>query len=216
MGIPCYITVGIYYTYYTQATKLKVVKPSMVVDIQYVCLYIDLRTLREQHAMYCMPACLYARLDEKPEEPRGSGGKRWETFLRYSKRVDRVGGNIMILWLLCIRVKSFGASPSVRGHPAARSIPCLRRPVVVRRRLEWLFSMCVCVTIVSKIKIAIIAVAGSCFSAVKIGKKMFVTCANLRGRVDRKCTVICCACVLSQTTSGYHPIVSTIILCEVS
>lgn len=32
-------------------------------------------------------------------------------------------------------------------------------------------------------------------------KKMSVTCANLRGWIDRKCTVICCAYVLSQTTS---------------
>lgn len=75
---------------------------------------------------------------------------------------------------------------------------------------------CVCVLLVSKIKIAIIAVAGSCFFGGKERGKMFVTCANLRGRIDRKCTVICCACVLSQITSGCHPIVSTIILCEIS
>jgi len=66
----------IYYSYYALATKLKVVKPSTAVGIRYVRLYIDLRSLREQLAMYCVPACLYARLDEKPEEPRGSGGKR--------------------------------------------------------------------------------------------------------------------------------------------
>lgn len=46
-------------------------------------------------------------------------------------------------------------------------------------------------------------------------KKTSVTCANSRGRTDRKCTVICCACVLSQTTSGCcHPIISPI-TCEI-
>jgi len=33
IGIPCYIIVGIYYTYYTQDTKLRVVKPSTAVGI---------------------------------------------------------------------------------------------------------------------------------------------------------------------------------------
>lgn len=42
-----------------------------------------------------------------------------------------------------------------------------------------------------------------------------ISCANSRGRTDRKCTVICCACVLSQTTSGCcHPIISPI-TCEI-
>lgn len=67
------------------------------------------------------------------------------------------------------------------------------------------------VSLVSKIKIAITAVAGSCFFGGDGEKKMSVTCANLRGRIERKCTVICCACVLSQTTSGCHPIINPII-----
>lgn len=56
---------------------------------------------------------------------------------------------------------------------------------------------------------------GRVFSAAAADKKkMSVTCANSRGRIDRKCTVICCACVLSQTTSGCHPIINRII-CEI-
>ena len=101
--------------------------------------------------------------------------------------------------LFCSRAKSFGCVFTVHGH-LAHFIPCPMAGGCPEASGIVVFDVCVASF---KNKIAIIAVAGSCFSAVKKWKKkMSVTCANLRGRIDRKCTVICCAYVLSQTTSG--------------
>jgi len=96
-------------------------------------------------------------------------------------------------------------------HSARR----VRRPVVVRRRLEYCY-------IRARVAASILASFKNknrnnrcCCRVVffrrrrrrrRQKKNVRATCANLRGRIDRKCTVICCTCVLSQTTSGCHPV----------
>jgi hypothetical protein len=51
-----------------ESQNYKVVKPSTAVGIQCVCLFIDLRTLRERITIYyCVRVFLYTHRDEKPE-----------------------------------------------------------------------------------------------------------------------------------------------------